>query len=149
MLSYLIHDPDPACIPVQSRPAPNDHPAFPEATPPHGDLASGNVTRRILGIVVFNFIAYLSVGLPIAVVPGFVHGDLGYSAVLAGLAVSIQYLATLLSRPWAGSLCDMKGPKRSVLTGLLLCAGSGLLMLAPRSSRATTGSRWAGCCRAA
>ncbi|ABF11008.1 MFS family permease [Cupriavidus metallidurans] len=104
-------------------------PLSPEATPPHGDLASGNVTRRILGIVVFNFIAYLSVGLPIAVVPGFVHGDLGYSAVLAGLAVSIQYLATLLSRPWAGSLCDMKGPKRSVLTGLLLCAGSGLLML--------------------
>jgi hypothetical protein len=42
------------------------------------------VTRRILGVVFFNFIAYLAVGLPIAVVPGFVHGDLGYSAVLAG-----------------------------------------------------------------
>jgi len=99
------------------------------ATPPHGELATGDVTRRILSVVAFNFVIYLCVGLPIAVVPGFVHGDLGYSAVLAGLAVSIQYLATLLSRPWAGSLCDMKGPKSSVLTGLALCTGSGVLTL--------------------
>lgn len=98
-------------------------------TPPHGEAATGDVTRRILAVVFFNFIAYLSVGLPIAVVPGFVHGDLGYSAVLAGLAVSIQYLATLMSRPWAGTLCDTQGPKRSVLTGLALCTGSGVLTL--------------------
>jgi len=104
-------------------------PLSPPATPPHGEHATGNVTRRILAVVAFNFVVYLCVGLPIAVVPGFVHGDLGYSAVLAGLAVSIQYLATLLSRPWAGSLCDMKGPKRSVLTGLALCTGSGVLTL--------------------
>jgi len=96
-------------------------------TPPHAEPTSGDVTRRILSVVFFNFIAYLAVGLPIAVVPGFVHGDLGYSAVLAGLAISIQYLATLLSRPWAGTLCDTQGPKRSVLTGLVLVTGSGLL----------------------
>jgi len=99
------------------------------------------VTRRILSVVAFNFVVYLCVGLPIAVVPGFVHGDLGYSAVLAGLAVSIQYLATLLSRPWAGSLCDMKGPKRSVLTGLALCTGSGLLTL---MASLFAGSDWLG-----
>lgn len=100
-----------------------------QVTPSHGESANGNVTRRILGVVFFNFIAYLAVGLPIAVVPGFVHGDLGYSAVLAGLAVSIQYLATLLSRPWAGTLCDTQGPKRSVLTGMTLVTGSGVLTL--------------------
>lgn len=97
--------------------------------PPHGDSAPGTLNRRILSVVFFNFIAYLAVGLPIAVVPGFVHGDLGYSAVVAGLAVSIQYLATLMSRPWAGTLCDTQGPKRSVLTGLALCTGSGVLTL--------------------
>jgi len=111
------------------------------ATPPHGEHATGNVTRRILSVVAFNFVVYLCVGLPIAVVPGFVHGDLGYSAVLAGLAVSIQYLATLLSRPWAGSLCDMKGPKRSVLTGLALCTSSGLLTL---MASLFAGSDWLG-----
>ncbi|MBV8272058.1 MAG: MFS transporter [Cupriavidus sp.] len=111
------------------------------ATPPHGEHATGNVTRRILSVVAFNFVIYLCVGLPIAVVPGFVHGDLGYSAVLAGAAVSIQYLATLLSRPWAGSLCDMKGPKRSVLTGLALCTGSGVLTL---MASLFAGSDWLG-----
>jgi len=29
------------------------------------------------------------------VVPGFVHWQLGYNAVLAGLAISAQYVATL------------------------------------------------------
>lgn len=85
--------------------------------------------RRILSVVFFNFVAYLAVGLPLAVIPGFVHDHLGYSAVVAGLSVSIQYLATLLSRPWAGNLCDVQGPKRSVLTGLTLCVGSGALTL--------------------
>ncbi|RZT39534.1 MFS transporter [Cupriavidus agavae] len=98
-------------------------------TPPHDDAEPGNVTRRILSVVAFNFVAYLAVGLPLAVVPGFVHGDLGYSAVLAGLAISVQYLATLLSRPWAGTLCDTQGPKRSVLTGMALVTGSGVLTL--------------------
>ncbi|WP_423198908.1 MULTISPECIES: MFS transporter [unclassified Cupriavidus] len=95
----------------------------------HAEPGTHGVMPRILSVVFFNFIAYLAVGLPLAVIPGFVHGDLGYSAVLAGLAVSIQYLATLLSRPWAGNLCDMEGPKRSVLTGLALCVGSGALTL--------------------
>lgn len=98
--------------------------------PSHGEPGTDRVMRRILSVVFFNFIAYLAVGLPLAVIPGFVHGNLGYSAVLAGLSVSIQYLATLLSRPWAGTLCDVQGPKRSVLTGLALCVGSGALTLA-------------------
>lgn len=116
-------------------------PSLPPASPPHGESATDNVTRRILAVVAFNFIAYLAVGLPLAVVPGFVHGDLGYSAVLAGLAVSIQYLATLLSRPWAGTLCDTQGPKRSVLTGLALCTGSGVLTLI---AALFAGSHWLG-----
>ncbi|MBU69077.1 MAG: MFS transporter [Cupriavidus sp.] len=116
-------------------------PSLSPASPPHGESATDNVTRRILAVVAFNFIAYLAVGLPLAVVPGFVHGDLGYSAVLAGLAVSIQYLATLLSRPWAGTLCDTQGPKRSVLTGLMLCTGSGVLTLI---AALFAGSHWLG-----
>ncbi|AOY94380.1 MFS transporter [Cupriavidus sp. USMAA2-4] len=96
---------------------------------PQGEPGSGSLSLRILAIVFFNFVAYLAVGLPIAVVPGFVHDSLGYGTVLAGLAVSIQYLATLLSRAYAGHLCDVQGPKRSVVTGLALCAGSGALTL--------------------
>lgn len=97
------------------------------AAPESGEHQQGSINRRIVAIVFFNFIAYLTVGLPLAVVPGFVHGDLGYGTVVAGLAVSIQYLATLLSRAYAGNLCDLQGPKKSVTLGLTLVAASGLL----------------------
>jgi MFS family permease len=66
--------------------------------------------------------------LPLAVLPSFVHVDLAYSSVVAGLAISVQYLATLLSRPYAGRTADAWGPKRTVLCGLVACGASGLLV---------------------
>ncbi|SEM15312.1 Predicted arabinose efflux permease, MFS family [Pseudoxanthomonas sp. GM95] len=95
------------------------------------------VTRRVLGIVVFNFIGYFCVGLPLAVVPGFVHSTLGYGTVLAGLAVSLQYAATLLSRTVAGRLCDQRGPKVSVLWGFAACALAGAFTVAAVAMSAT------------
>jgi MFS family permease len=86
--------------------------------------------RRILGVVLFNFVGYFCVGLPLAAIPGHVHHDLGYGTVLAGLAVSLQSLATLLTRTPAGRLCDGRGPKTSVLAGLGACAVAGVLLLA-------------------
>ena len=77
------------------------------------------VTARILSAVVFSFLCYLSIGIPLAVLPGYVHNDLGYSTVLAGLAVSAQYLATLLSRPHAGRMADAMGPKRTVVASFM------------------------------
>ncbi|MBC9250793.1 MFS transporter [Pseudomonas alcaligenes] len=86
-------------------------------------------TLQIVAIVFFTFIGFLCVGLPLAVLPGYVHNTLGYGSVLAGLVISVQYLATLLSRPMTGTLCDRLGPKRAVVYGLLGCVGSGLLTL--------------------
>lgn len=88
-------------------------------------LAPHVVTWQILSIVLFNFICYLTIGLPIAVLPGWVHDNLGFGTILAGLAVSAQYVATLASRPYAGKICDTKGSKHSVQMGLLACAASG------------------------
>ncbi|HSC82792.1 MAG TPA: MFS transporter [Pseudomonas sp.] len=86
-------------------------------------------TLQIVAIVFFTFIGFLCVGLPLAVLPGYVHQELGYGSVLAGLVISVQYLATLLSRPATGSLCDRLGPKQAVVYGLYGCAASGLLTL--------------------
>ena len=47
------------------------------------DLA---ITGRIVAVVVFTFICYLTIGIPLAVLPGFVHTDLGYGSVMAGTA---------------------------------------------------------------
>lgn len=86
-------------------------------------------TWRIAGTVYLTLLCYVAVGLPLAVVPVFVRHVLGFDAVVAGLAVSLQYLATFASRPLAGRMTDTAGPKRAVLLGLSACAGSGLLLL--------------------
>src|SRR5580693_5192315 len=86
-------------------------------------------TRHIIGYVYFTFICYVSIGLPLAVLPPFVHLRMGYSAVLAGLAISIQYIATLLSRPWAGHISDHMGAKISVMWGMAGCTVSGALLV--------------------
>lgn len=87
------------------------------------------VLQSILSTVAFTFATYLTIGLSLAVLPGFVNTNLGLGAMLAGLAISTQYVATLLSRPHAGRMADSKGPKRTVMTGLAMCVASGALLL--------------------
>ena len=86
-------------------------------------------SRRIIGYVYFTFVVYLAIGLPLAILPAYVHFRLGFSAALAGLVISIQYIATFLSRPWAGRISDRSGAKVSVIWGLSMCAASGAFLL--------------------
>lgn len=87
------------------------------------------LNSRILSVMIFTFFCYLSVGLPLAVLPGFVHQQLGYSAFVAGIIISLQYLSTLISRPQSGRLADTYGPRKVVMIGMQLCALSGLLTI--------------------
>ncbi|MBX8522430.1 MFS transporter [Pseudomonas cichorii] len=89
------------------------------------------VTLQVASIVVFTFIGYLNIGIPLAVLPGYVHTDLGFGAITAGLVISVQYLATLVSRPWAGRIIDNLGCKKAVQYGLAGCGLSGVFMLLP------------------
>jgi MFS family permease len=93
-------------------------------------VASKGGARHILGFVYFTFVCYLSIGLPLAVLPPYVHLRMGYSAALAGLVISIQYIATLVSRPLAGRISDRAGAKVSVLWGMGACTASGALLVA-------------------
>jgi len=62
---------------------------------------------------------------------------MGYSAFLAGLTISAQYVATLASRPWAGRISDHKGAKISVLWGMVSCGMSGVLLIAATALHGT------------
>lgn len=94
------------------------------------------ITLQIVNIVVFTFVAFLSIGIPLAVLPSYVHDDLAYGSVLAGVVISSQYVATLLSRPLAGATADRLGAKKAVLFGLMGCALSGALTLISTSIQA-------------
>ena len=89
-------------------------------------LSGLRLNLRIVSVVIFNFASYLTIGLPLAVLPGYVHDVMGFSAFWAGLVISLQYFATLLSRPHAGRYADLFGPKRIVVVGLCGCFLSGL-----------------------
>ena len=87
------------------------------------------ITLQVVSIVLFTFIGYLNIGIPLAVLPGYVHNHLGYGTVIAGLVISVQYLATLLSRPYASRYIDTRGSKRAVMVGLAGCGLSGVFRL--------------------
>ncbi|MFW0764822.1 MFS transporter [Trabulsiella odontotermitis] len=93
------------------------------------ELTGLRLNLRIVSVAIFNFASYLTIGLPLAVLPGYVHDVMGFSAFWAGLVVSIQYFATLLSRPHAGRYADLLGPKKVVVFGLCGCFLSGVSYL--------------------
>jgi MFS family permease len=86
-------------------------------------------TVRILPYVFFTFTCYLAIGVQLAILPSYVHLSLGFSTVLAGLIISMEYVATVITRPQAGRMVDRMGAKRTVLYGLATCGASGIFTL--------------------
>jgi MFS family permease len=99
-----------------------------ETAPP--PVSSDASAWNIISYTALSFVVYLAIGLPLAILPEYVHLRMGYAASLAGTVISVQYIATFLSRPWAGRISDRKGAKISVLWGMAACTASGILLLA-------------------
>lgn len=91
--------------------------------------AAAHVFLRLLPITLAVFIGFLSIGLPLPILPLHVSHDLGMSPLVVGAVIGTQFAAALLTRAWAGNLADMRGAKQAVLLGLLVasCAGAAYL----------------------
>ncbi|MCS0495537.1 arabinose transporter [Ancylobacter sp. MQZ15Z-1] len=93
---------------------------------------------RLLLLTFILFLSYLCVGMALPVVPVFVTRQLGLDNVWAGLGVGIAFLATILTRGYAGELADRRGARLAAARGLgfyvagaLTSLGAGLLTPAP------------------
>jgi MFS family permease len=74
----------------------------------------------LLGIAPFVlvvFFVYLTVGIPLAAIPLQVHDVLRFDNLTVGIAIGTQSLATVVTRQFAGTLCDHRGAKFAMLLG--------------------------------
>ncbi|WP_183560400.1 MFS transporter [Mucilaginibacter sp. SP1R1] len=94
----------------------------------NADTSLTKVGSTIIGFVTFTFIGYFTIGLALGVLPIFIHQQLGYSTVIAGIVISLQYVTTFLFRGYAGNIVDKKGPKPAVILGMAGFAISGILL---------------------
>ena len=113
--------------------------SLPRTAPPARPTAEAAATLALLPIMAVVAIAFVIIGLVLPVLPLHVHFGLGLSTFIVGIVTGSQFVASLLSRVWAGQFADRSGAKRAVIVGLLAAVVSGLLYLA---SLAVTGRPW-------
>ncbi|NYE27612.1 MFS family permease [Rhodanobacter sp. K2T2] len=81
---------------------------------------------KIFPIVVAVFVGFLTMGLPLPVLPVRIHEVLGMSTFVVGIVIGVQFVAGVLTRAWAGGLADTRGAKKAMLLGLTVASVSGL-----------------------
>ena len=95
-------------------------------------LSSSPAVRTFAGLApvfAITFLGFLAVGVPLAALSLQVRDHFGLGPAAVGCVIGVQSLATVLTRPRAGSLCDNHGARTVVQWGLPLAALSGFLYL--------------------
>src|ERR1700712_132439 len=98
-------------------------------------------SRTLILLWVTTWTAFLCVGMPLAVLPRYVHGPLGGNDLQAGIAVGALSLAAMLVRPISGRLADERSRRVVIVGGMLACVVGGALLLVVHSYLELLGAR--------
>jgi MFS family permease len=90
---------------------------------------SENVNLSLITYVCFTFVGYFIIGLSLSVLPIFINKSLGFSLVVAGLVISLQYVSTFFLRAYSGKIIDGKGPKPAVLFSMVSFSLTGIFLI--------------------
>jgi MFS family permease len=99
------------------------------AVAPEMVSAPGPLLGALIPVMAAVFVAFLVIGMALPVLPLHVHQGLGLGSSIVGLVAGSQFAAAILSRAFAGSQTDTRGPKLAVIAGLVIACISGLFYL--------------------
>ncbi|MCD0457037.1 MFS transporter [Chryseobacterium sp. LC2016-27] len=88
-----------------------------------------NINLQLISYVSFTFVGYFIIGLSLSVLPIFISKSLGYSLLVAGIVISLQYISTFFLRAYSGKVIDGKGPKPAVLFSMIGFSLTGVFLI--------------------
>jgi MFS family permease len=91
--------------------------------------AARGARLHFAGVFGVTFLSLTAVGAVLPVLPRYVRGPIGAGDLAVGVVIGIYAVAGLLLRPVAGRLADRWGRKPTALTGAVLIAVSGALII--------------------
>jgi MFS family permease len=86
--------------------------------------------HRVVWLTLALFFSYLCVAMSLPVTSVYVTTRLGFGNALAGLAVGIAFVSTIVTRGMAGRIADQRGGKYCAIRGFCVYALAGLVCLA-------------------
>ncbi|SMO46541.1 Predicted arabinose efflux permease, MFS family [Chryseobacterium rhizoplanae] len=86
-----------------------------------------NFYQATAPIIISVFGVYLTIGIALGVLPGFVQNTLGFDSIIVGLVIGLQSLSTLLTRAYSGKITDTRGAKKSKMSGVVSAVIAGIV----------------------
>ena len=90
------------------------------------ELSTTRLLRALLPQMLAVCVTFLLTGAAFAAVPLFVARGLGQGPAVIGFLTGLSFLFSIVTRLWAGSFADSRGPKWTILAGLGLAIFAGL-----------------------
>jgi MFS family permease len=88
-----------------------------------------SLTNVLYPLIFSVFAVYLTMGISLGILPGFIKNDLQFGNLAIGITIGLQSLAALLTRAYAGKITDTLGAKVSNHRGVFLIFMAGLIYI--------------------